>query len=159
MISFFNGLQLHISCTRTKLKSKARLQVNSSLMSHLTAVACESTPVSSSSVSEPCTAVNEATESHTEKQSIDTQLLTIVGDYVLVKCGELEGNTLPACIIRKEPLALRYFVHGPVGLYMANEDEFVILHKDILHKLQDPTPVQCGSRLYFKFDNTATINI
>ena len=60
-------------------------------------------------------------------------------------------NKLPACVVRSEGLAVRYFELSANGLFAANDAEYELLETDVLKQLPDPTPVPCGSRIYYEF--------
>ena len=47
-----------------------------------------------------------------------------VGDYVLIKCGGIEKNNLPAYIVRKNPTVVRFFHPGSCGLFSGSNEEY-----------------------------------
>ena len=158
MIAVFNTIQTTISNGRKKLLTEEFRKTDDTLVSHLTAVACDQNLYANSAVIHDASETSPMQQVTTSPMEQETQSATMdvlrlsIGDYILVKCGEMEGNNLPACITAKNPTAVLFFSMGPNGLYSANEDEHVASDQDIICNLPAPTAVQRGTRVYYKFE-------
>ena len=146
LISFFNNQQISISNARRKLLAETQLTRNEDLVEHLTQTACDQT----TSQPEECPMEEETAQPEVIMEPEEP--CRSIGDYLLIKCGESTNSMLPVCIVRISPLAVRYFTHGPSGLYSASEGDYDILPEDIVKTLEPPQHVKRGSRVYYKFD-------
>ena len=152
VLAFFNGLQAYLSNTKKKALADMNRKTNGSLISHLTDVACERQGSGASQCD--TTAMEEQPMEGEGQSSEDTEQRTFqVGDYILIKCGEIEKNNLPGYIVRKNPTVVRFFHPGPCGLFSGSNEEYDIVDEDIVCSLCEPIPVQRASRLYFKFES------
>ena len=158
MIAVFNTIQTTISNGRKKLLAEEFRKTDDALVSHLTAVACDQNPDANSAVIHDASETSPMQQDTTSPMEQETQSATVdvlhlsIGDFILVKCGEIEGNNLPACFTAKNPTAVLFYSMGPNGLYSVNEDEHVAPDEDIVCNLPAPTAVQRGSRVYYKFE-------
>ena len=71
-----------------------------------------------------------------------------VGDYVLIKCGEIEKNNLPAYIVCKNPTVVRFFHPGSCGLYSGSNEEYDrILYAHCVNPSRCSVPLDFTSNL------------
>ena len=146
LISFFNSHQVNIRNTCRKILAESGPTRNEDLIEHLTQTACDH----ANSPQEECSMDEEMAEQEAHMEPEEPY--RSIGDYILIKCGKTANSMLPACIIRRSPLVVRYFTRGPSGLYSASHEDYDVLAEDIVRALEPPQPVQRGSRIYYKFD-------
>ena len=146
LISFFNSHQVNIRNTCRKILAESGPTRNEDVIEHLTQTACDP----ANSPQEECSMDEEMAEQEAHMEPEEPH--RSIGDYILIQCGKTANSMLPACIIRRSPLVVRYFTRGPSGLYSASHEDYDVLSEDIVRALEPPQPVQRGSRIYYKFD-------